>query len=57
MVGSISISSPYDKIVIDLGSKTTTDSRIVTGVISATDPHLPTTPSPYILAVIILAAS
>ncbi len=31
-----SISDPYDKIATDLGSKSTTDIRIATGVISAT---------------------
>ncbi len=35
----ISISNP-DKIVTDLGSRTTTDNRTTTGVISATGPHL-----------------
>ncbi len=35
-----SISDPYDKIAADLGSKSTTDNRIATGVISATNPDL-----------------
>ncbi len=35
-----SSSHPNDKIATDLGSKTTTNNRTATGVISATGPHL-----------------
>ncbi len=38
MVGSTS--DPDDKITTDLGSKSTTENRIATGVTSATGPHL-----------------
>ncbi len=34
------ISNPDDKIATDLGSKSATEHRIATWVISATDPHL-----------------